>query len=29
MKKFEDNDMEDAGMFVPFYIRKSDVKEKA
>jgi tRNA threonylcarbamoyladenosine biosynthesis protein TsaB len=28
MKKFEDNDMEDAGMFVPFYIRRSDVKEK-
>jgi len=29
MKKFEDNDMEDAGMLVPFYIRRSDVKEKA
>ncbi|RPH53047.1 MAG: tRNA (adenosine(37)-N6)-threonylcarbamoyltransferase complex dimerization subunit type 1 TsaB [Desulfobacteraceae bacterium] len=28
MKKFQDNDIEDAGMFVPFYIRKSDVKEK-
>ncbi len=29
MKKMMDNDMEDAGMLVPFYIRKSDVKEMA
>jgi tRNA threonylcarbamoyladenosine biosynthesis protein TsaB len=29
MKKMMDNDMEDAGMIVPFYIRKSDVKEMA
>jgi tRNA threonylcarbamoyladenosine biosynthesis protein TsaB len=29
MKKFEDNDVRDTADLVPFYIRKSDVKEKA